>query len=129
MYCCMNVSAKEAGAGVLIRALEPIHGIETMKSNRKQKPDLKTLTNGPSKLCLAFNITKNEFNQTDLESNQDIWIQDQIGQTTEEFTTIKAKRIGIDYSGEEAINKLYRFYIRNNKFVSIKSKIETEESN
>lgn len=34
MYCCFNISGIEPGAGVLIRALEPLEGIEHMKSLR-----------------------------------------------------------------------------------------------
>ena len=50
-----------------IRALEPIYGIDLMKEIRKPKKDLKTLTIGPSKLCMSFKIIKNEVNKEDLE--------------------------------------------------------------
>lgn len=101
-----------------------------MKANReKAKNDIKNLTNGPSKMCMAFKITKNDFNKCDLNTSQLIWLQESIGGPKEDFKIIKAKRIGIDYAGEEAVNKLYRFYIKDNRFVSVKSKIEIEENN
>ena len=99
-----------------------------MKTNRKFSSNRKGLTNGPSKLCMAFNITKNEFNKEDLETNETIWLQESIETIqNEEIKIVKAKRINIDSAGDEAINALYRFYIKNNKFVSIKSKEEIED--
>jgi DNA-3-methyladenine glycosylase len=117
IYCCMNISSKEPGGGVLIRALEPIEGVDCMKLNRKiikDKFKLAELTSGPSRLCQALNITKDKFNKVDLVTSNLLWLED----TTEELIIGTAKRINIDYAGEEAINKLYRFFIRENQFVS-----------
>ena len=69
MYYCFNVSTGMQGKaeGVLIRAIEPVEGIEDMSQNRyKEKYEnlnnyrRKNLTNGPSKLAMAFNITKQD---------------------------------------------------------------------
>lgn len=140
-YCCFNISAREPGAGVLIRALEPIEGFESMKLNRNLNENLKAtlnsrnflkiLTNGPSKLCLAMNITKNLFNELDLSVCDSLWVQQSIEnfsskEPQQKFKIISAKRIGIDNYGKEAANKLYRFYIKDNFFVSIKSKEPVE---
>lgn len=142
MYCCLNISAKEPGAGVLIRALEPCYGSSLMRLNRSLSTDkkLKELANGPSKLCIAMAITKNTFNQVDLSTSEEMWLQDELSEQlaanddeiccsgsdiNTKIEIVAAKRIGIDYAGEEAINKLYRFYVRGNKFVSVKSKLET----
>lgn len=135
-YCCLNISSKEPGAGVLIRALEPIYGIDIMKIHRhktaskslSEKNVLKNLTNGPSKLCISMNITKNVFNQVDLAESDSLWLQDSselinsLELKNKNFQTVSATRIGINYAGEEAINKLYRFYIKDNIHVSVKSK-------
>ena len=132
VYCCLNVSSQEPGGAVLIRALEPVLGIETIKNNRSSKSKssklkLKDMTSGPSKLCQALSITKETFNQTDLCHSEDMWLQDVIilGKSSRIVSTapdvFEAKRIGIDYAGEEAVNSLYRFYVRNNLFVSVKS--------
>lgn len=139
MYCCLNISAKESGAAVLIRALEPFCGVTLMRKNRnlsENKP-IKELTNGPSKLTMALAITKNDFNQIDLVTSENLWLQDELSAGLKEdiegieksgddskVEIVCAERIGIDNAGEEAVNKLYRFYIKGNKFVSVKAKQE-----
>jgi len=63
MHYCFNIVAKnpkhDAGA-VLIRAIEPVEGVEIMKKNRKIA-NLKNLTNGPAKIAQAFQITKKQY--------------------------------------------------------------------
>jgi len=58
MYWCVNAVTRRAGlpSAVLIRAVEPIEGIEAMRRRRGHRPD-RELTNGPGKLCQAFGIT------------------------------------------------------------------------
>ena len=105
--------------------MEPVHGIELMKCNRTCKK-LFDLTNGPSKLCISFNISKSLFDQVDLTSSQEIWIQETLSPLLDitNFEIVEAKRIGISNSGEEAANKPYRFYIKHNKYVSLIAKEE-----
>jgi DNA-3-methyladenine glycosylase len=68
-YCCnVVVGEKGYGAAVLIRALEPISGLEFMRQRRKGRPDIE-LTNGPAKLCQALQITKPD-NGQDLSKGQ-----------------------------------------------------------
>ena len=133
VYCCLNISANDAGAGVLIRALEPICGLEEMKKNRNGTTNIKNLTNGPSKLCLALNITKDSYNQVDLSNCESMWLQDSltvesagVNVENDRPKIVCAKRIGIEGAGQEAVDLLYRFYIKDNKHVSVKSKEETE---
>jgi DNA-3-methyladenine glycosylase len=72
MYDCLNVSAhlKGEAGGVLIRALDPIDGIETMARlrglSRNAKPKL--LTGGPGRLCQALEITRKNGNALDFTS-------------------------------------------------------------
>ncbi len=124
MYHCLNVVAaeKEIAQAVLIRALEPIEGLNKMALYRFNKPlsELKkhkifNLTNGPGKLCKAFNITK-DMNGEDLTNNELYICENK--DCKESFDIIAAKRIGIDYA-EEAKDYLWRFYIKGNKYVSI----------
>ena len=150
MYCCLNISSKGDGSGVLIRALEPIFGIDLMKSNRSKNDkssssssssykNLKNLTNGPSKLCMAMNITKDLFNQADLTKSDCglLWLQDKLDglniekNDQDKIEIVKSKRIGLNPKmvGQEACDLLYRFYIRNNNFVSVKCKNELIETN
>lgn len=59
IYHCMNFVVEKSGiaAAVLVRALEPIEGIDIFRKNRPGKKD-KNLLSGPGKLCMAFNIDK-----------------------------------------------------------------------
>ena len=131
MYCCFNVSSKEPGGGVLIRALEPIDQFDVLKKNRnlleKKSVNIKKdLTSGPSKLCQALNITKELFNETNLCLNNNLWLESD--ENEQKFEIVSAKRINIDYAGEEACNKLYRFYIKNNQYVSVIDKNAVDTS-
>lgn len=57
-YCCNIVVGHEGqGAAVLIRAVEPLDGIDIMRNNRNGRPDHE-LTNGPAKVCQAFTIDR-----------------------------------------------------------------------
>ena len=126
MYHCFNVITKEEGSpeGVLIRAIEPIEGLEEMSKlrynkafNELTKAQIKNLSSGPSKLCIAMNINK-ENNKQDLCANN-LYIEESMDK--EKIEIIEAKRIGIDYA-EEAKDFKWRFYIKNNIWVSVKRK-------
>jgi DNA-3-methyladenine glycosylase len=97
---------------VLIRAVEPVEGIEFMRERRGEMKD-KNLTSGPGKLCIALGITR-ELNGEDLMGER-IWV--------EEYRKIKKSeiavgpRVGIDYA-EEFIDMPWRFWVKDNQFVS-----------
>lgn len=123
MYYCFNTVTREEGTpqAVLIRAVEPIEGVNSMAQNRFKKPydqlsksQIKNLTNGPGKLCGALLIDKTQ-NGEDLCGNK-LYIEEG---GNEEFNIISAKRVGIDYA-EEAKDYPWRFYIEGNKCVSVK---------
>jgi DNA-3-methyladenine glycosylase len=106
----MNVVAKKGLLGaVLIRALEPMEGIEVMRKRRGVE-EMKNLTNGPGKLTQALGINKSH-DGIDLTSGN-LFIED----NREDFRIVKATRIGLS-KGKE---KLLRFYIKGNEFVSRK---------
>ena len=110
-YCFNVVTEKIGRAGaVLIRALEPISGIDRMTLNRKGIKD-KGISNGPGKLCQAMGIDK-KFNRVDL-TGRILFITD--GDKSR-FKIVRTTRIGIS----EAKDKAYRFYIKDNEFVSKK---------
>lgn len=123
MYYCFNVVTREEGIAqaVLVRALEPIEGLEEMAENRFKKMydeltkgQIKNLTNGPGKLCNALLIDKN-LNGEDLCYNK-LYIEEA---NNNKFNIISTKRVGIDYA-EEAKDYPWRFYIEDNKYVSVK---------
>ncbi len=114
MHYCLNVvtNKKDRPEAVLIRAIQPLFGIEIMQQNRKT--DIKNLTNGPAKLCKALNIDL-KFNKKSLTSNDFFIAKDK----KEPYLDIVAtKRVNIDYA-KQCKDKLWRFIIKNNPFVSV----------
>ena len=106
----LNVIAKRGLLGaVLIRALEPLEGIELMKKKRMTN-DIKNLTNGTGKLTKAFGINKS-YDGLDM-TKDNLFIENY----KEKFKTVTSTRIGLS----KGKGKLLRFYIKGNEFVSIK---------
>ncbi len=130
MYYCFNISTekKDFPAAILIRAVEPIAGINQMIRNRylknkKFNPLITTyhlpltkIANGPGKFCQAFKIDKN-LNSENLITSKKLWLAKNSQEKIKSFQIIKTKRIGIDYAGKYK-NKPWRFYLKNNTFVS-----------
>ena len=126
MYQCMNIVAETEGVhgGTLIRAVEPLEGIESMYENRYKKTyddpkkrEIINLTNGPAKLVMAYGITKDEFYGVDLAEDKRIWLEDAPNLSEEKI--VITTRINIDYA-EKGKDYLLRFYIKDNPFVSKK---------
>jgi DNA-3-methyladenine glycosylase len=112
MYYCFNVVTSDSGIGeaVLIRAVEPVRGIEKMRRNRGLTEE-KNLTNGPARFTMAFGIEK-DFNGINLlDKNSVIKLME--GEK-EEIEIVQDERIGIS-KGQELP---HRFYIRGNPYVS-----------
>ena len=140
MYYCLNTITEKEGVpqGVLIRAIEPLIGLDKISINRTKKKGEKTfesltkkerlnLTSGPSKLCLALDIDK-RFNNVLLWGGELFIVDndDELKKLIEKEEEpcgriVKSKRIGIDYA-EEARDFLYRFYYEENPYVSVKDK-------
>lgn len=105
MYFCFNAVArdpKSAAGAVLIRAIKPEKGIETMQKNRGGV-DFKNLTNGPAKLTQALKITKQQYG-IDLTKDSGLCISE--GIKTDGITA--SSRVGIS----QATEKLWNFKIR-----------------
>lgn len=99
---------------VLIRAAEPLEGIETMLLRTgKQIPDF-TLTRGPGNVSRALGIHSRHTGLSLLESP--IWIADDKWKI-DPMEIIITPRIGVAYAAEDAFLP-YRFLIKNNKYVS-----------
>ena len=117
MYSLINVvtGKEDLPHAILIRALEPVAGIEVMKERRKNS-NILNLTSGPGKLCSALKMTVAQ-NGYDLTGDT-IWIEPPEKRITES-EIIRAKRIGIDYA-EEYRDRPWRLYIKGNPYVSMK---------
>nr|NIS38601.1 DNA-3-methyladenine glycosylase [Candidatus Saccharibacteria bacterium]NIV04046.1 DNA-3-methyladenine glycosylase [Calditrichia bacterium]NIV72423.1 DNA-3-methyladenine glycosylase [Calditrichia bacterium]NIV99500.1 DNA-3-methyladenine glycosylase [Candidatus Saccharibacteria bacterium]NIW79792.1 DNA-3-methyladenine glycosylase [Calditrichia bacterium] len=111
MYYCLNAVTEAEGfpAAVLIRAVQPIAGIEKMKKLRKNSR-LHQLTNGPGKLCQAFALDKG-LNGVDLCSGE-VFIS--AGEAVSTAHISVSSRIGI----REGKDAPWRFYIKDNAFLS-----------
>lgn len=115
MYHCVNiVTAPEGNAqAVLIRAVEPVSGIDAMLQNRNAVNVTKNLTNGPGKLCRAMAITLGQ-NHMDL-SGSELYILHPKEKPV--FSIVQTKRINIDYA-TKGKHFPWRFYIKDNPYVS-----------
>ena len=104
MYFCLNVISESEGmpCAVFIRNLFPIDGIELMKKNRNVKvgKNFKNLVDGPSKLCMALQITKDTFNGKDSCSPEAKLFFTEGEKIDKKMITL-GKRIGIDYAEED----------------------------
>ncbi len=111
-----NVVTNREGVAdaVLIRALQPLHGLEDMVLRRENLRNPFHLTSGPGKLSKAMGIDRT-FNGKFL-LHDDVWIEETGMRITGE-QILATPRIGIEYAGEDA--KLpWRFSIRDNPWVS-----------
>ncbi len=97
---------------VLIRAVEPVEGIDVMRERRGAMKD-RNLTSGPGKLCIAMGIDRS-LNGADLTGEQ-IWVENYDSFEAGEVSV--GKRIGIDYA-EEDVENPWRFWVTGNQFVS-----------
>jgi DNA-3-methyladenine glycosylase len=122
MYICyglhqmMNIvtNDKDVPDAVLIRAIEPLEGIEIMlQRTGKVKPD-KTLTRGPGNVGKALGIFKHHSGQNLL--GKEIYLLDDGYKVTDEMVGI-SKRIGVESAGADALLP-YRFYLKTNQYVS-----------
>lgn len=99
---------------VLIRGAEPIEGKEIMMKRMNKEAFDHSIGRGPGNVSRALGIYKQH---TGLSLNEDrIWIADD-GVCYPASSIIKSPRIGVDYAGEHALLD-YRFYVKDNPFVS-----------
>lgn len=114
MYHQFNVVTHTEGepSAVLIRALEPREGLDVMRARRPVKGE-RNLTGGPGKLCMAMGIDR-RFDRASLLGDS-VWIEE--GETIGPRRITRGPRIGIGYA-EEYLGKPWRFWIRDNPYVS-----------
>jgi DNA-3-methyladenine glycosylase len=114
MYYQFNVVSNVADVphAILVRALEPLEGLDVMRERRHSHPD-HNLTNGPGKLCVAMGIDR-QLDKADLLGDR-VWLEG--FRKVQPSQIAKGPRIGIDYA-EEWIDKPWRFWISVNTYVS-----------
>ena len=116
MYYCFNVvtRSRQYPEAVLIRALEPLYGLEEMRKNRKKTKELcsEHLCSGPGKLCQALLINK-DLNEINLTQKGDLFLAK--GQP---FKQVESDaRVGLPWHKESSY-WLLRFYAKDNPYVS-----------
>ncbi len=116
MYYCLNVSCQPKGhaGGILIRALEPVEGLDIMARLRKLPAGAapRLLTSGPGRLCQALDITRAAHNGLDVTSRMSVLQFLDDGFEPEMIRS--TPRIGIS----KAIEHPLRFVIEGNAFLS-----------
>jgi len=114
MYNQFNVVTNVADVphAVLVRALEPVEGLGLMRRRRPGRSE-RELTSGPGRLCLAMGIDR-KLDKADLLGER-VWIEEGISISPRQIA--RGPRIGIDYA-EKWIGKPWRFWVRDNPFVS-----------
>ncbi len=112
MHWCVNAVTRRAGlpSAVLIRALEPLDGVEAMRRRRHGRRDSE-LTNGPGKLCEALGITGPRHNGVSLRSPG---LRILAGEPVRDSDVAVTRRIGISKAVEEPL----RWIIRSSSYVS-----------
>jgi DNA-3-methyladenine glycosylase len=125
VYLCYGIhhlfnvitNSKDRADAVLIRAVEPLAGIEVMLERRSKEKLDKTLTSGPGNFTKAFGLDRSHYG-ADLTGDQ-VWIEEDksVALKAEDLTV--SKRIGIDYA-EEDKELPWRFYLNSSKYVSKK---------
>jgi DNA-3-methyladenine glycosylase len=115
MHHCFNVVTEREGfpAAVLVRALEPVEGIEVMRRNRDGRAGVE-LANGPAKLCYALRIDR-ALNGADLVSGDELWIERDEPIGDERVAT--GPRVGVR-GDERAVTVEWRFHVTDSLHVS-----------
>ena len=110
---CLNIVTEKTDipAAVLIRAIEPLKGIEIMKRNRRVEKII-DVASGPGKLTKAFQITREDNNIDVTDSSSNISIHTPAKEKS--FQIVQTTRIGIRLAQEFP----WRFYIKENPHVS-----------
>ena len=114
MYHQFNVVTNVEGVphAILVRAVEPSEGLDMMRRRRPRRSEYE-LSSGPGRLCLALGIDR-RLDKADLLGER-VWIEEGISISPRQIA--RGSRVGIDYA-ESWIKKPWRFWVRDNPFVS-----------
>ena len=122
VYLCYGIhhlfnvvtNSKDEPHAILVRALDPVEGIEEMLLRTHKKKLDNTLTRGPGNVSKALGIST-KHTGTSLFSDKIFIAED--GERLVKKEIAASPRIGVDYAGKDALLP-YRFYVKGNPFVS-----------
>lgn len=122
LHHCFNITANRPGAheAVLIRAGEPVAGVEAMIHNRGRsgEPDpLRHLTDGPGKVAQAMALDQSHYGIDLTDPSARVYLADD-GYPVGEDDIQADARVGIDYAGEDRDHP-WRFYLKSSPHVSL----------
>lgn len=112
IHCCLNVTAGGDGCLVLLRALEPLEGLELMYRRRPAAKDVFGLCSGPGRLCAAFGVDRGLYG-ADMCAEGPLFFAE--AESARDVGT--SARVGIDYADRCRLAP-WRFFERGNPFVS-----------
>jgi len=124
VYLCYGIhnlfnivtNQKDKADAVLIRAVEPVDGLDLMLERRNKSKLDKRLTAGPGSLSKALGINRSHYGE--LLNDSTIWLEDKnLHYSSNEI--VETTRIGVDYAREDALLP-WRFYVKDNPYISKK---------
>jgi DNA-3-methyladenine glycosylase len=103
IYDLFNIitNRQDKADAVLVRAIEPVEGLEVMQQRRGLTAISYRLTAGPGMLSQALGISRSLYGAP-LTTGEKIWIEDR-GESYEENEVMASPRVGVDYAGEDAL--------------------------
>ena len=119
IHSMINVVTAEEGKAhaILIRAIEPTQGMEYMLKRRKHTKLKYDTVNGPGKTASALGVHKYHDGAILYDDDSEVWIED-VGQSVKDSEIIVGPRVGMSiHTGPDA-HRPWRFYIKNNRWVS-----------
>jgi DNA-3-methyladenine glycosylase len=121
MHHCLNVvghAGEEPAGAVLIRAIEPIEGIEEMRTRRGRPHEATTrLCAGPAKLAEALAVDRS-LDGHDLTMGEGLWISGESGVPSDDLTIATGTRIGVEYAGDGWAARPWRLWLAGHPSVS-----------
>jgi DNA-3-methyladenine glycosylase len=117
VHTLFNITVNEAAYPdtVLIRAIEPLQGLDVMLRRRGLTKVARNLTAGPGVLSQALGLTPAL--NGELVTGPRIWFED-AGETSADDNVLASSRVGLEYAGEEAVALPWRFRVKDSKWTS-----------
>jgi DNA-3-methyladenine glycosylase len=117
VHTLFNITAHDAEHpdAILIRAIEPLEGIDIMLRRRGLAKVARNLTAGPGVLSQALGLTPAL--NGELVTGPRIWLED-AGEIIQEDNILASSRVGLEYAGDEAVALPWRFRVKDSKWTS-----------
>jgi DNA-3-methyladenine glycosylase len=117
VHTLFNITANDAAHpdAILIRAIEPLEGVDIMLRRRGLTKVARNLTAGPGVLSQALGLTPAL--NGELVTGPRIWLED-AGEVIQEDNILASSRVGLEHAGDEAVALPWRFRVKDSKWTS-----------